>query len=244
MKNNRDTALDIGSAVEFGDIIDSRYRQIAKEFELDASLQDFWVDAPEDPDTRPVPEDMSGWMVKALGVPSLYSHQVESWNALRSGKSVVLQTPTASGKTYSFNPAIIQDCAINAKVTALYLFPLKALCQDQVETIDSINERLPLAIKTGVMTGDTPLREREATWNTTQCPQLVVWNPDVLNHFMYNSKKPEKWQKFREYLRNLKYVVVDEAHTYQGVFGSHFTNIRRRLELLVDHFGGDARKIQ
>lgn len=242
--STRDSILDLGSATNgLGSITNSAYRQIARELHSDDALSDFWVDAPEEASSFNIPPSMKPSLANALGVPSLYSHQIAAWSALRAGKSIVLQTPTASGKTVAFNPHILQSL-MDSEASALYLFPLKALCQDQVETLEAINAQLPKRIKMGVMTGDTSPRDRDAIWNTTQCPQLVVFNPDVLNHFLYNAKKPEKWQKFREYLRNLKFVVVDEAHTYQGIFGSHFTNLRRRLELLVDHFGGDSKAIQ
>ena len=227
----------------FGDIADNRYRQIAKELAQHDLIQDYWVDAPEAPQFGAMPAEMHHDLCKALGVTSLYSHQLEAWTALTSGQSVVLQTPTASGKTLSFNPAIFQ-ALVTSEASAMYLFPLKALCNDQLATLQGINDKLTNPVKIGLMTGDATPGDRDRLWNSRTKPQLVVWNPDVLHHAIYSLKKPEKYQQMRDYFRTLKFVVVDEAHTYQGVMGSHFTNIRRRLELAVEKFGGDVAGLQ
>jgi DEAD/DEAH box helicase domain-containing protein len=227
----------------FSDIADSRYRQIAKGLAHHEQIQDYWVEAPESPQFGAMPADMNNDLRQALGVSLLYSHQLEAWNALTGGQSVVLQTPTASGKTLSFNPAVFQ-ALMSGDASAMYLLPLKALCNDQLATLQGINDKLSAPVKIGLMTGDATPGDRERLWNSRVKPQLVVWNPDVLHHAIYNLKKPEKYQQMRDYFRTLKFVVVDEAHTYQGVMGSHFANIRRRLEIAVEKFGGDVAGLQ
>jgi DEAD/DEAH box helicase domain-containing protein len=163
------------------------------------------------------------------GIQSLYSHQSEAVQMIMSGKHVVVVTPTASGKTLCYNLPVLQSIVNNPESRALYLFPTKALSQDQVEELHGLVELLDIDIKTYTFDGDTPASARKAI---RMVGHIVVTNPDMLHQGIMPHHT--KWVKLFE---NLKYVVIDEVHSYRGVFGSHLANLIRRLKRICDFYG-------
>ena len=146
------------------------------------------------------------------GISQLYSHQREAWDRITAGEHVVVVTPTASGKTLCYNLAVIQ-AVLQQRSKALYLFPTKALAQDQVAELLEINQAGNLGIRAYTFDGDTPGDARKAVRTHGD---IVISNPDMLHQGILPHHT--KWAQFFE---NLKFVVVDEMHTYRGVFGSH-----------------------
>ena len=179
-----------------------------------------------------------------IGITSLYSHQVEALACLRAGKDLSIATPTASGKTLCYNPAVFESCLSDRQTTALYLFPLKALALDQMKKLEQIVAALPpdQRPKLGRITGDVPIAERKKLF-APHPPQILAVSPDVLHYQLYNTKRGQN-ESWREFLRHLKWVVIDESHTYVGAFGAHFANLMRRLRMAIDSLGGNSDGVQ
>lgn len=169
------------------------------------------------------------------GIDQLYSHQRESYDAVRQGKDIVVVTPTASGKTLCYNIPVLNNLAANPEARALYLFPTKALSQDQMTDLNNTIELLERNIKTYTFDGDTPTAARKAI---REAGHIVITNPDMLHAGILPHHT--KWVKLFE---NLKYIVIDEVHTYRGVFGSHFANLMRRLKRLCAFYGSNPQFI-
>ena len=165
------------------------------------------------------------------GVKKLFSHQKEALDHLRKGKHTGITTPTASGKTLIYNIAVSEMLLQDPKAHALYIFPLKALAQDQLKTINTFFEKVgDENLSAAVYDGDTPTSARSRI--KKKPPRVIFTNPDML-HFGLLAY-PEGWLEF---FRKLKFVVIDEAHTYRGVFGSHVALILRRLRRLCGQPG-------
>ncbi|MBC8142493.1 MAG: DEAD/DEAH box helicase, partial [Armatimonadetes bacterium] len=162
----------------------------------------------------------------AQGITRLYSHQAEAIDRARSGFHWIITTPTASGKSLSYNAPVLETLLADSDARALYLFPTKALAQDQRGKIDAL--KLP-GMTTATYDGDTPKEERG--W-VKRMARIVITNPDMLH--MGILPYHTGWGTF---FRNLRYVVVDEAHIYRGVFGAHVANILRRLRRVAAHYG-------
>lgn len=184
--------------------------------------------------TVPIPEDVDPRLKRALqnrGIQALYTHQAEVWNHVRSGRHTVVVTPTASGKTLCYNLPTLQALLEDDHARSLYLFPTKALSQDQQaelnELVDGPSVKLPIKICT--YDGDTPESVRISARDTGR---IIVSNPDMLHSGILPNHP--KWIKF---FSRLKYVVIDEAHTYRGVFGSHVANVLRRLFRIAAFYG-------
>ena len=158
--------------------------------------------------------------LEARGIRRLYSHQREAWAQVASGHDAVVVTPTASGKTLCYNLPVI-DAVLKARAKALYLFPTKALSQDQVSEILELNAAGRLGIRAYTFDGDTPGDARRAVRTHGD---IVVSNPDMLHQAILPHHT--KWAQFFE---SLRFVVIDELHTYRGVFGAHVANLVRRL---------------
>ena len=165
------------------------------------------------------------------GVERLYSHQAESYHAVRAGRNVVVVTPTASGKTLCYNLPVLQTILEQPEARALYLFPTKALSQDQQAELNDSILYGDLPVKVATYDGDTPPSVRASARTTGQ---VIISNPDML-HAGVLPNHP-KWIAF---LKNLKFVVIDELHSYRGVFGSHVTNLIRRLKRVARFYGTD-----
>lgn len=180
-----------------------------------------------------------------IGINRLYSHQVESLEQLRMGKDLSIVTPTASGKSLCYNPAIIESCLNYPHTSALYIFPLKALALDQVRTLQQIVAALPEGqhLKVGQMTGDTAFNERKRLFIPNP-PHILAVSPDLLHYQLEKVRRSSEWEPWREFLRRLRWVVIDESHTYIGAFGAHFANLMRRLRRAVDSVGGTSDRLQ
>jgi DEAD/DEAH box helicase domain-containing protein len=164
-------------------------------------------------------------------VERLYSHQAESYHTVRGGRNAVVVTPTASGKTLCYNLPVIQTILEQPETRALYLFPTKALSQDQQSELNESILYGDLPVKVATYDGDTPPSVRASARTTGQ---VIISNPDML-HAGVLPNHP-KWITF---LKNLKFVVIDELHSYRGVFGSHVTNVIRRLKRIARFYGTD-----
>lgn len=181
---------------------------------------------------EPMPEFLPPELVqllKAKGIEELYSHQAAALREVEAGRDVVVVTPTASGKTLCYNLPVLTTLLQNEEARALYLFPTKALAQDQVAELMNWSEELGGRIKTYTYDGDTPGDARIAI---RAAGSIVVTNPDMLHSGILPHHT--KWIRLFE---NLKYVVIDELHIYRGVFGSHVANVLRRLERICRFYG-------
>ena len=203
----------------------------------------------------PFPQGTDSRLLTALaarGIEQLYTHQSEAFEHALAGRNVVTVTPTASGKTLCYNAPVLDAILKDPSTRALYLFPTKALAQDQLAELHALAElvmqqgagepdeesdlrpdagaALP---EIGVFTydGDTPSDARRAIRGKAH---VVLSNPDML-HSGILPHHP-RWAKLFE---NLRFVVVDELHAYRGVFGSHLSNIMRRLQRICRHYGSD-----
>ena len=218
------------------------FREIALNFQ--ASLAAIRVTESTEGEAHRLPVDLPSILQEALreqGYTHLWSHQIQSLEAMRNGKDVLLATPTASGKTLSFLPAILETCIQEPQASALLIFPLKALAIDQLSKLEAIAK--PMGLHTGMMTGDMPKAERLKLF-TPQAPQILCISPDLLHHQLNRIRYRHEWQTWRDFLTRLRYVVIDEAHTYRGSFGGHFANLMRRLRLAVDRLEGNSDRIQ
>jgi DEAD/DEAH box helicase domain-containing protein len=181
----------------------------------------------------PLPDDLHPRVQEALaaqGVEALYGHQAEAWAAAARGEHFVVTTGTASGKTLAFNLPVLDALAREPKGRALYLYPTKALAQDQLRSLRLLGSTLP-RLKIAVYDGDTPADRR---WQVRKWANLILSNPDMLHVGLLPHH--DRWG---DVLSNLAYVIVDEAHVYRGVFGSHVANVLRRLRRLARVYGAD-----
>jgi DEAD/DEAH box helicase domain-containing protein len=179
----------------------------------------------------PLPSDIDPGLASALlahGVTSLYGHQVEAWEAARRGDDVVVTTGTATGKSLAFNLPVLDAIAAVPQTRALYLYPTKALAQDQAR---SLTELRPPRARVAVYDGDT---ETERRWQIRKWANVILTNPDMLHVGVLPHH--DRWG---DVLHNLRFVVVDEAHVYRGVFGSHVANVLRRLRRLARVYGAE-----
>ncbi len=188
--------------------------------------------------TAPIPQLLPARLIEALkarGIDSLYTHQARACELAREGKNVVVVTPTASGKTLCYNLPILGELTERPESRALYLFPTKALSQDQLVELNRWTEKLGEEIRTFTYDGDTPQDARKAI---RARGNLVISNPDMLHAGILPHHT--KWQRLFE---NLRYVVIDELHYYRGVFGSHLANVLRRLKRIARFYGSEPQFI-
>lgn len=168
------------------------------------------------------------------GIARLYSHQSQAWACVRRGEHLVIVTPTASGKTLCYNLPVL-NAVLKNQAKALYLFPTKALSQDQVAEISDLNRLADLGVRAYTFDGDTPGDARKAVRTRGD---IVVSNPDMLHQGILPHHT--KWAQFFE---NLHFIVIDEMHSYRGVFGSHMANLLRRLRRICRFYGADPQFI-
>ncbi|UHQ18702.1 DEAD/DEAH box helicase [Lysobacter sp. KIS68-7] len=166
--------------------------------------------------------------LRSRGVSQLYAHQREAWDAAQRGEHLVVATPTASGKSLCYTLPVVA-AAMTRQAKALYLFPTKALAQDQVAELIELNRAGDLGLRAATFDGDTPGDQRQAIRLNGD---IVVSNPDMLHQGILPHHT--KWAQFFE---NLQYVVIDEIHSYRGVFGSHLANVLRRLRRVCAFYG-------
>jgi DEAD/DEAH box helicase domain-containing protein len=165
----------------------------------------------------------------AKGIRQLYSHQAAAAEAVHGGKNVVIVTPTASGKTLCYNLPILNAVLEDTDSRALYLFPTKALAQDQLAELHDLHQRLDNRFGVFTYDGDTPGDARKAI---REKGHLVLTNPDMLHTGILPHHT--RWTRLFE---NLRYIVIDELHSYRGVFGSHLCNVLRRLRRVARFYG-------
>jgi DEAD/DEAH box helicase domain-containing protein len=180
----------------------------------------------------PLPAELDQGLVEALGrvgIDSLYSHQLRAYETAAE-HNLVITSGTASGKSLAFNLPVLDGIAARPKDRALYLYPTKALAQDQARKLAQLR---PPNLREAIYDGDTPREERPEIRRKSN---LVLTNPDMLHVALLPNHAG--WGNF---LANLEWVVVDEAHTYRGVFGSHVANVLRRLRRLARHYGREPR---
>ena len=174
-----------------------------------------------------------GDVLRHRGLEQLYTHQALAIDHALAGRHVVVTTPTASGKTLCYNAPVLSTILRDPSARALYLFPTKALAQDQLAELHDLSDHLSRRneLEIGVFTydGDTPQDARRAIRGRAH---IVLSNPDMI-HAGILPHHP-RWAKLFE---NLRYVVIDELHAYRGVFGSHLTNVLRRLRRICRHYG-------
>src|SRR5438876_1673317 len=166
--------------------------------------------------------------LKARGVPQLYSHQARAFEIASKGENLVVVTPTASGKTLCYNLPVLQPLVHQPESRVLYLFPTKALAQDQLAELTELAKSLP-DMRMYTYDGDTP---QDARRSVRARANLVLTNPDMLHSGILPHHT--KWVNL---FQNLRYVVIDELHAYRGVFGSHLANVLRRLTRICRHYG-------
>ena len=162
-------------------------------------------------------------------IKRLYVHQAQCWERITAFENVVVVTPTASGKTLCYNLPVLNALAADPSVCALYLFPTKALAVDQLEEFNGIAETLGSCVRAFTYDGDTPSDARRAIRRRAN---VVLSNPDMLHAGLLPHHT--RWARFFEHLR---YIVIDELHTYRGVFGSHLANVIRRLKRIAAFYG-------
>ncbi|HTZ46755.1 MAG TPA: DEAD/DEAH box helicase [Verrucomicrobiae bacterium] len=165
----------------------------------------------------------------AKGIRQLYTHQAVAAESIHAGKNVVVVTPTASGKTLCYNLPVLDAILKDADTRALYLFPTKALAQDQLAELYDLNQRLENRFGVYTYDGDTPSDARKAIREKSH---IVLTNPDMLHTGILPHHT--RWTRLFE---NLRYIVIDELHTYRGVFGSHLCNVLRRLRRIAQFYG-------
>jgi DEAD/DEAH box helicase domain-containing protein len=184
------------------------------------------------PQTAVFPEELHPSLKEGLnkkGIYDLYTHQKAAYETVMRGDSIVAVTPTASGKTLCYNLPVIQSILMNQETRALYLFPTKALAQDQKSEINEIIQNSGMNINSYTYDGDTPANIRQ---KVRKAGHVVITNPDMLHSAILPHHT--KWVSLFE---NLKFVVIDELHTYRGVFGSHVANVIRRLKRICKYYG-------
>jgi DEAD/DEAH box helicase domain-containing protein len=202
---------------------------------------DGWVTAvrrlaPRAAEYAPFPDALDerlGRVLAARGIEQFYTHQAASVGHTLAGRNVVITTPTASGKTLCYNAPVLSAILKDPSARALYLFPTKALAQDQLAELHDLADRLSSEAQIGVFTydGDTPQDARRSIRGRAH---VVLSNPDMI-HSGILPHHP-RWAKLFE---NLRYIVIDELHAYRGVFGSHLTNVLRRLARICRHYGSN-----
>ena len=167
--------------------------------------------------------------LQSKGLLPLYSHQAAAANYTRQGKNVMVVTPAASGKTLCYNLPVLRSLLEEKGGRALYLFPTKALAQDQLRTLSELISLVSPGMKYATFDGDTPNGERS---QIKKSAQIILTNPDMLHLGILPNH--QSWSRF---FHRLKYVIIDEAHIYRGVFGSHVSNVMRRLRRLCHYYG-------
>jgi len=230
------------SAIERPDRIETGIREVLETFAARDASGEVLTAIRHIPAREAQWADLPSWLHPDLvaayaekGIRRLYSHQAAAVEAVRAGRNIVVVTPTASGKTLCYNLPVLNAVLENPDTRALYLFPTKALAQDQLAELYDLNQRL--ANRFGVFTydGDTPSDARKAI---REQGHIVLTNPDMLHTGILPHHT--RWTRVFE---NLRYIVLDELHTYRGVFGSHLANVLRRLHRIARFYGSNPQFI-
>ncbi|TFE03048.1 DEAD/DEAH box helicase [Jeotgalibacillus salarius] len=212
--------------------------EIAENFKNNKEISDQIIKwhtiEPKEAVYAPLPSSVHPDLIKALerrGIGQLYAHQAEAYEAVMKGESITAVTPTASGKTLCYNLPVIQQIMNDHHSRALYIFPTKALAQDQKTELNELLELAEASINSYTYDGDTPAGIRQ---KVRKAGHIVITNPDMLHSAILPHHT--KWVSLFE---NLKYVVIDELHIYRGVFGSHVANVMKRLKRICKFYGSD-----
>src|SRR3989449_4272932 len=180
----------------------------------------------------PLPDDLRSELASALarrGIDRLYSHQAEAYDAVKRGRHLVVVTPTASGKTLCYNLPVLQRLLEQPEKRALYVYPTKALAQDQLAELGALKSGLPIDLRVDTYDGDTPPGRRTAI---REGGHIVMTNPDMLHTGLLPHHT-----RWRRLFSSLEFVVIDELHTYRGLFGSQVANVIRRLKRICAFYG-------
>jgi DEAD/DEAH box helicase domain-containing protein len=164
----------------------------------------------------------------------LYSHQAMAIEKSLEGSNVMITTPTASGKSLAFNLSVFSKLAIDPNATALYIYPLKALTQDQLQTLKKLESETGIEARSAVYDGDTSSHQKRTIRESSR---IILSNPYALHQYL---PWHHKWKRF---FKNLEFVVLDESHVYRGVFGSNMAMLIRRLRRIANHYGADPQFI-
>ncbi|MEA2655447.1 MAG: box helicase protein, partial [Chloroflexota bacterium] len=182
----------------------------------------------------PLPDDLRPELGRALatrGIEQLYSHQADSYRAVRKGRHLVVVTPTASGKTLCYNLPVLQRLLEHPERRALYMFPTKALAQDQLAELSALKHGLPIELRVDTYDGDTSPGRRTAI---REGGHIVMTNPDMLHAGLLPHHT-----RWRRLFSSLDFVVIDELHMYRGLFGSQVANVIRRLKRICAFYGSN-----
>jgi DEAD/DEAH box helicase domain-containing protein len=233
-KNRSDLNQKKGSVNEYINALKSSERfgpQVVHHEELSGSAAMF----AENLEKWPGPLEFA---LQEMGIPKLYRHQVEATDAIRRGENVIVATPTASGKSLIYNLPVFERIIGDQESRALYLFPLKALAQDQHKSILNLSSLLPdeLQPTVAIYDGDTSAYKRKKLRDKP--PNILITNPDMLHLSMlgYHST----WSGF---FSGLSHIILDEVHTYRGIFGSHMAWVLRRLQRICSHYDNEPQFI-
>src|SRR5437879_1107063 len=180
----------------------------------------------------PLPPDLRAELAQALaarGIVRLYTHQADAYNAVRNGRHLVVVTPTAICKTLCSNLPVLQRLLENPERRALYLYPTKALAQDQLAELSALKHGLPIDVRVDTYDGDTAPGRRTAI---REAGHVVMTNPDMLHTGILPHHT-----RWRRLFSSLDFVVIDELHTYRGLFGSQVANVMRRLKRICAFYG-------
>src|SRR3954469_4918515 len=188
--------------------------------------------AAADARVAPLPDELEPRLRAALPFDGLYEHQRDAWDVAARGEHLILATGTASGKSLAFNLPVLDSIAREPKLRTLYLYPTKALAQDQARTLATF--QLPRT-RAAIYDGDTPGERR---WQIRKWANVILTNPDMLHIGVLPHH--DRWG---DVLANLRYIVVDEAHVYRGVFGSHVGNVLRRLRRIARVYGAEPQPL-
>jgi len=179
---------------------------------------------------QPLPKEINH-IIRSVGIRNLYKHQVDAINLIRSGRHIVVATPTASGKTLIYNLSVIENILNNPASKALYIFPLKALAQDQLRTFEMLTAHAEtIQPSAAIYDGDTSAWHRKKIRQTP--PNILLTNPEMIHLSMLPHH--QKWSQFYS---KLDIVVVDEVHTYRGIMGSHMAQVFRRFHRICAYYG-------
>jgi len=164
----------------------------------------------------------------------LYKHQTDAINLARRGENIVIATPTASGKTLAFNIPVFESLSRNPQARALYIYPMKALANDQLNVLSIMEKETHISVNPRIYDGDTP---RENRRNIRENARIIISNPYGLHYYL-------PWHhQWAQFYKNLKFIIIDESHTYRGVFGSNIALLIRRINRICKHYGSNPQFI-
>lgn len=194
--------------------------QIVNIIEFDSKDPIFADDLPLIPELRKY--------LNSMNIKNLFSHQYQAIVKLREGKNIIISTPTASGKTLAFDMPVLEEIKKNNETTALFIYPAKALSNDQLNTLLNIKKISGLNFEAGIYDGDTPSDKKKIL---REKANIIISNPYELHQII-----PFHW-KWKKFLTNLKFIVLDEAHRYRGIFGSNIAMLIRRFKRILKFYG-------